>query len=70
MLAYVIISEELYDESFIAERTKGFAEFREKILNDPYANPKFFEQIEGYEYLSKMIPKVAREYALKKSMIF
>lgn len=70
MLAHVIISEELYDESFIAERTKGFAEFKEKILNDPYANPKFFEQIEGYEYLSKMIPKVAREYALKKSMIF
>jgi formate dehydrogenase major subunit len=70
MLAYVIISEELYDENFIADRTKGFAEFREKILNDQYANPKFFEQIEGYEYLSKMIPKVAREYALKKSMIF
>lgn len=70
MLAHVIISEELYDESFIAERTKGFAEFREKILNDPFANPKYFEQIEGYEYLSKMIPKVAREYALKKSMIF
>ena len=23
-----------------------------------------------YEYLSKMFPKVAREYALKKSMIF
>lgn len=70
MLAHVIISEELYDESFIAERTKGFAEFRDKILNDPFANPKYFEQIEGYEYLSKMIPKVAREYALKKSMIF
>lgn len=70
MLAHVIISEELYDESFIAERTKGFAEFKEKILNDPFANPKYFEQIEGYEYLSKMIPKVAREYALKKSMIF
>ncbi|MDD5399651.1 MAG: molybdopterin-dependent oxidoreductase [Sulfurimonas sp.] len=70
MLAYVIITEELYSESFIAERTKGFAEFREKILNDPFANPKYFEQIEGYEQLSKMIPKVAREYALKKSMIF
>ncbi|MFA5455431.1 MAG: molybdopterin-dependent oxidoreductase [Sulfurimonas sp.] len=70
MLAHVIISEELYDESFIAERTKGFAEFKQMILSDPYANPKFFEQIEGYEYLSKMIPKVAREYALKKSMIF
>ena len=70
MLAYVIISEELYADSFIAERTKGFAEFKEKILNDPFANPKYFEQIEGYEQLSKIIPKVAREYALKKSMIF
>ncbi|WP_310442085.1 molybdopterin oxidoreductase family protein [Sulfurimonas sp.] len=70
MLAYVIISEELYSDSFIAERTKGFAEFKEKILNDPFANPKYFEQIEGYEQLSKIIPKVAREYALKKSMIF
>jgi len=70
MLAYVIISEDLYHESFVAERTKGFAEFREKIINDPFANPKYFEQIKGYEYLGKMIPKIAREYALKKSMIF
>ena len=70
MLAYTIIDEELYSDSFIAERTKGFLEFKEKILSDPYANPKYFEQIEGYEYLSKMIPKIAREYALKKSMIF
>ena len=70
MLAYVIIDEELYDESFIADRTKGFLEFKEKILNDPYANPDYFNEIEGYEHLSKMIRKVAREYALKKSMIF
>jgi len=70
MLAYVIIDEELYSEDFIVDRTKGFADFKEKILNDPYANPKYFEEVEGYEYLSKMIPKVAREYALKKSMIF
>src|SRR3989339_279231 len=70
MLAFVIITEELYSDSFIAERTKGFDEFKEKILNDPYANPKYFESIEGYEYLGKMIPKIAREYALKKSMIF
>jgi len=70
MLAYVIIDEELYDESFIAERTKGFEEFREQILNDPYANPDYFNEIKGYEYLSKMVRKVAREYALKKSMIF
>ena len=70
MLAYVIIDEELYDESFIEDRTLGFAEFKEKILNDKYANPAFFKDVEGYEYLSKMIPKIAREYALKKSMIF
>ena len=70
MLAYVIIDEELYDENFIADRTKGFEEFKQKILNDEYANPDYFNQIEGYEYLSKMIRKVAREYALKKSMIF
>lgn len=70
MLAFVIIDEELYDADFVAERTKGFAEFREKIVNDPYANPKYFENVQGYEQLSKMIPKVAREYALKKSMIF
>ena len=70
MLAYVIIDEELYDEGFLEERTKDFDAFKEKILNDPYANPDYYNNIEGYEYLSKMIRKVAREYALKKSMIF
>ncbi|NPA60277.1 MAG: molybdopterin-dependent oxidoreductase [Epsilonproteobacteria bacterium] len=70
MLAYVIIDEELYDESFIADRTNGFSEFKEKILNDEYANPDYFNNIKGYEYLSKMVRKIAREYALKKSMIF
>lgn len=70
MMAYVIISEELYDEDFLKDRTLGFEIFKEKILNDPFANPKYFENIVGYEYLSKLIPKVAREYALKKSMIF
>jgi len=70
MIAYVIIEEELYDESFLENRTKGFDEFKEKIMNDPYANPDYYNNIEGYEYLSKMIRKVAREYALKNSMIF
>ena len=70
MLAYVIIDEELYDDAFLEDRTKGFLDFKASILDDPYANPKYFENIEGYEYLSKMIPKIAREYALKKSMIF
>ncbi len=70
MMAFVIIDEELYDESFIDNRTKGFDKFRESILSDDYANPDFFKDIEGYEYLSKMIPNIAREYAVKKSMIF
>lgn len=70
MMAYVIIDEELYDESFLKNRTKGFEEFREKILNDPYANPEFAKNIKGYEYLAKQIPNIAREYAVKKSMIF
>ena len=70
VMAYVIMDEELYDESFIHTRTKGFEAFKEKILNDPYANPNFFKEIEGYEYLAKMIPNIAREYAVKKSMIF
>ncbi len=70
MMAYVIIDEELYHKDFINNRTKGFEVFKEQILNDPYANPEFIKQIEGYEYLAKMIPNIAREYAIKKSMIF
>ena len=70
MMARVIIEEELYNKEFIEHRTVGFEEFKEKILHDPYADPKFFEQVEGYEYLAKMIPNIAREYAVKKSMIF
>ncbi len=69
MMAYVIIKEELYDKEFVAKRTKDFESFKEKILNDEYANPEFFEKIKGYEYLSKVIPNIAREYALKRSMI-
>ncbi|MDA3945095.1 MAG: molybdopterin-dependent oxidoreductase [Helicobacteraceae bacterium] len=70
IMAYVILEEELYDKEFIATRTKWFEEYKEKILNDPYANPDYFKDVEGYEYLVKQIPNVAREYAVKKSMIF
>ena len=69
IMAYVIITEELYHKDFIESRTKGFKEFKEKILADPYANPAFLEKIEGYEYLAKQIPNIAREYACKRSMI-
>jgi len=70
MMAYVIMDEELYDEGFINNRTKDFEAYKEGILNDPYANPAFLKDIEGYENLAKMIPNIAREYAVKKSMLF
>jgi len=70
MMAYVILKDELYNKKFVENRTKGFEEYREKILNDPYANPEFFKKVPGYEYLATLIPIIAREYALKKSMIF
>ncbi len=70
MMAYVIIKEELYNKTFIDTRTKWFEAYKEKIMNDPYADPKYFESISGYEHLAKLIPNIAREYAVKNSMIF
>jgi len=70
MMAYVILKEELYDKDFVQNRTSNFKEYKDAILNDPYANPAFFENVEGYEHLSMQIANIAREYALKKSMIF
>jgi formate dehydrogenase major subunit len=70
MMAYVILSEELYNKDFVDSRTSNFKEYKESILNDKYANPEFFNSVTGYEYLAKIIPNIAREYALKRSMIF
>ncbi len=69
MMAYTIIKEELYDKEFIKNRTKNWEHYKEHILNDPYANPEFFRDIEGYEYLADMLPEIAREYATKRSLI-
>jgi len=70
MLAYEIIKNNLYDKEFIESRVKQFDKFKEEILNDPYSNPEFFQDVKGYEYLTQQIKDVAREYATKKSMIF
>ncbi len=70
MMAYVIIEEELYNREFIATRTKWFEEYKDKIMNDSYANPDYFKKMPGYEHLAKLIPNIAREYAVKNSMIF
>ena len=69
-IAYVILKEYLYDEDFIDTRCKDFEAYRDSILDDPYANPGYFNNIPGYESLAEQIPYIARAYALKKSMIF
>lgn len=70
MMARVIIEEELYNKSFVENRTKWFEEYRQQIMDDPYTDPDYFKQVAGFEHLSKLIPNIAREYAVKKSMIF
>ncbi len=69
MMSFVILFEGLEDKEFIKERVVGFEEYKKKILNDPYANPDFFLNIKGYEHLSKLIKRVAREYAKSRSII-
>lgn len=70
MMAYVIISENLINQEFIDARTKGFDEYKESILNDPYANPDFLLQIPGYESLAEEVRTVARKYATRRSLFF
>jgi len=70
MMAYVIISENLVNQEFIDSRTKGYDEYKQSILNDPYANPDFLLQIPGYESLAQEIRTVARKYATRKSLFF
>lgn len=70
MMAYVILSEKLYNTEFIDSRCTGFEAYKDSILNDPYANPEYMKNVSGYEYLTEQIPTVARLYATKKSMFF
>ena len=69
MLAFIIIDEKLYDKDFVENRSLEFENYKEQILNDPYCNPEFFQEIKGYEYLTGMLREVARNYATKKSLI-
>ena len=45
MMAYVILSENLYIMDFIESRCMGFEEYKESILNDPFANPEYAKKI-------------------------
>lgn len=70
MMAYVILSENLVNTEFVNGRTKGYEEYKNAILNDPYANPEFLLQIPGYESLVEEVRTVARKYATRKSLFF
>lgn len=70
MMAYVILSEDLVNKEFVNTRTKGYEEYRNSILNDPYANPEYLLQIPGYESLVEEIRSVSRKYATRKSLFF
>lgn len=70
MMAYTIIKEELYNQEFIDARCVGFDEYKQKILDDEYANPEFFKTLKGYEELAEIVPEIARKYATNKSMFF
>jgi len=69
-IAYVILKDELYNQEFIDTRCKEFEDYKNSILNDPFANPEYFKNIKGYEYIADMVPQIAKEYSSKKSMIF
>lgn len=70
MMAYVILSENLVNTEFVNARTRGYEEYKNAILSDPYANPDFFLQIPGYEPLADEVRTVARKYATRKSLFF
>jgi len=70
MMAYVILSEDLVNKEFVNSRTKGYEEYKNALLNDPYANPEYLLQIPGYEVLAEEIRTVARKYATRKSLFF
>ena len=65
-IAHVIVTEGLVDERFIAERTEGFAAFRENVLRTP---PESVEKLCGID--AATLRAVARTYAkAKAAMIF
>ncbi len=70
MMARVIITENLVNGEFVRTRTKGYEEYKNAILSDPYADPDFFAQIPGYESLADEVRTVARKYATRKSLFF
>ena len=66
-MAYVIISENLHDDSFIEKYTVGFDKFKDYVMG---LEDGIEKTPEWAEYITKvpstLIQKLAREYAMKK----
>lgn len=61
-MAHVIVTEELYDEDFIAARTEGFSEYARSLAS---FTPEWAEQVSGV--LADDIRRAARLYAAAPS---
>lgn len=67
-MAWVIITEDLYDKDFVANWTTGFEEFKNHVLGKDDGverNPKWAEAISGVP--AETITEVAREFAQAKN---
>ncbi len=67
-MAYVIISEDLYDKEFVEHWTTGFAEFKARVLGEEDGvprTPQWAQEITGVP--AEALERVAREFAAAKS---
>ncbi len=63
-MAYVIISEELYDKSFVEQWTTGFEQFRARVLGKEDGTPRTPEWAAAISGVpAQTIVEVAREFA-------
>lgn len=69
-IAYVWITEDLYDKEYVATRTTGFEQWKDYILGKEDGVPKTPEWQEGESgILSKDVRALAREWAKKKTYL-
>jgi trimethylamine-N-oxide reductase (cytochrome c) len=69
-LAYVWISEDLYDKDYVAKRTVGFEKWKEHVLGEDDGIPKTPEWQEGETGVpAKDVRALAREWGTKKTYL-
>ncbi len=69
-IAYVWITENLYDQEYVAERTTGFEEWKAYVLGETDGQPKTPAWQEGETGIpAKDIRALAREWASKKTYL-